>query len=131
MPKFQHLQSRLRFLATGYTDNGNVQFGPWFNWVSSNAWEGTRLRFDLGTNTGFNKKIYLHGYLAYGTKDQKLKGKAEVYWLLKKTANRFRLHASYSKDIDNGISQIGDVTQDNIFSLAIRKPGITRKFIAL
>lgn len=131
MPKFQHLQSRLRFLATGYTDNGNVQFGPWFNWVSSNAWEGTRLRFDLGTNTGFNKKIYLHGYLAYGTKDQKLKGKAEVYWLLKKTANRFRLHASYSKDIDNGISQIGDVSQDNIFSLAIRKPGITRKFIAL
>ena len=131
MPKFQHLQSRLRFLATGYTDNGNVQFGPWFNWVSSNAWEGTRLRFDLGTNTGFNKKIYLHGYLAYGTKDKKLKGKAEVYWLLKKTANRFRLHASYSKDIDNGISQIGDVSQDNIFSLAIRKPGITRKFIAL
>ena len=131
MPKFQHLQSRLRFLATGYTDNGNVQFGPWFNWVSSNAWEGTRIRFDLGTNTGFNKKIYLHGYLAYGTKDKKLKGKAEVYWLLKKTANRFRLHASYSKDIDNGISQIGDVSQDNIFSLAIRKPGITRKFIAL
>ncbi|MEP6710866.1 MAG: DUF5686 family protein, partial [Ferruginibacter sp.] len=131
MPKFQHLQSRLRFLATGYTDNGNVEFGPWFNWVSSNAWEGTRFRFDLGTNTGFNKKIYLHTYLAYGTKDKKLKGQAEAYWLLKKTSNRLRLHASFSKDLDNGISQVGEVSQDNIFSLAIRKPGITRKFIEL
>ena len=131
MPKFQHLQSRLRFLATGYTDNGNVEFGPWFNWVSSNAWEGTRFRFDLGTNTGFNKKIYLHTYLAYGTRDKKLKGQAEAYWLVKKTSNRLRLHTSFSKDLDNGISQVGEVSQDNIFSLAIRKPGITRKFIKL
>lgn len=131
MPKFKKLQKRLRFLGTGYTDNGNVEFGPWFNWISSNAWEGTRFRFDLGTNTGFNKKLYLHGYLAYGTKDQKLKGLMEAYWLLKKNPKRFRLHAAYSKDIDNGISQIGEVSQDNIFSLAIRKPNITRKFLQL
>lgn len=131
MPKFQRFKKNLKFLATGYTDNGNVEFGPWFNWVSSNAWEGARFRFDLGTNTGFHKKIYLHGYLAYGTKDEKLKGLAEAYWLLKKQPNRLRLHASYSKDIDNGISQVGDISQDNIFSLAIRKPNITRKFLQL
>ena len=131
MPKFQKFKKNVKFLATGYTDNGNVEFGPWFNWVSSNAWEGARFRFDLGTNTGFHKKIYLHGYLAYGTKDQKLKGLMEAYWLLKKTPKRFRIHAAYSKDIDNGISQIGEVSQDNIFSLAIRKPNVTRKFLQL
>lgn len=131
MPKFQRFKKNLKFLATGYTDDGNVEFGPWFNWISSNAWEGARFRFDLGTNKGFHKKIYLHGYLAYGTKDKKLKGLAEAYWLINKHPNRFRLHAAYSKDIDNGISQVGDVSQDNIFSLAIRKPGITRKFLQL
>jgi len=31
--------------------------------------------------------------------------------------------------VDNGISQVGQVSQDNIFSLAIRKPNVTRKFI--
>ena len=39
------------------------------------------------------------------------------------------MHGLYSNDIDNGISQIGEVSQDNIFSLAIRKPNVNRKFI--
>ncbi len=131
MPKFQSLQKNLRFIGTGYRNIGNAEIGPWFNWISSNSWEGYRFRFDLGTNTGFNKNIYLHGYLAYGTKDQNIKGKAEAFWILKREPNRFRLHASFSNDIDNGISEIGQVSQDNIFSLAISKPNITRKFIRL
>ena len=129
MPKFQKLERTLKFIGTGYKTIGNYEIGPWFNWISSNQWEGTRFRFDLGTNTGFNKNIYLHSYLAYGTKDQKLKGKAEAYWILQREPKRIRLHASYSNDIDNGISQVGEVSQDNIFSLAIRKPNTTRKFI--
>ena len=129
MPKFQRLQRTLKFIGTGYKKTGNYEIGPWFNWISSNQWEGTRFRFDLGTNTGFNKHIYLHTYLAYGTLDKKLKGKAEAYWILKRDPNRLRLHASYSNDIDNGISQYGEVSQDNIFSFALRKHNTTRKFI--
>ena len=129
MPKFQRLQNTLRFIGTGYKDIGNYEIGPWFNWISANAWEGTRFRFDLGTNTKFNKNIYLHGYLAYGTKDKALKGQAEVYWILKRDPNRLRIHASYSKDVDNGISQYGEVSQDNIFTLAIRKPNAKRKYL--
>lgn len=131
MPKFQRLQNTLKFIGTGYKDIGNIEIGPWFNWISSNAWEGTRLRFDLGTNTGFHKKLYLHGYLAYGTKDEKFKGKAEAFYILKREPNRIRLHAAYTNDIDNAISQVGEVSQDNIFSLAIRKPNTTRKFIGV
>jgi len=131
MPKFQRLQNTLKFIGTGYKQVTNYEIGPWFNWISSNSWEGFRTRFDLGTTTGFNKHIYLHTYLAYGFKDKKFKGKAEAYWIIKRDPKRFRLHASYSNDIDNGISQIGDVGQDNIFSLAIRKPNTTRKFIQL
>lgn len=129
MPKFQRLKRTLKFLATGYRDIGNIEIGPWFNWISANKWEGTRFRFDLGTNTGFNKNLYLHGYLAYGTSDKKVKGSAEAYWNVMKVPNRLRLHASYSSDVDNGISQYGEVSQDNIFSLAIRKPNTTRKFL--
>ena len=129
MPKFQKLQNTISFIGTGYKNIGNAEIGPWFNWISSNNWEGTRFRFDLGTNTGFHKKIYLHGYLANGTKDAKFKGKAEAYWILTKKPNWTRLHLSYTNDIDNGISSYNEVSQDNIFSLAIRKPAITRKFI--
>jgi len=131
MPKFQKYQNNIRFLSIGYKDIGNFEIGPWFNWISANQWEGNRFRFDLGTNPGFHKNLYLHGYLAYGTNDQKLKGKMEAYWVIKRTPKRFRLHFSFSDDIDHGISQLGDVSQDNIFSSLVRKKDITRKFLRL
>lgn len=129
MPKFQKLNTNLRFLVGGYRNIGKFEIGPWFNWVSGNQWEGTRFRFDLGTNKKLFKDIYLHGYVAYGTKDKKFKGLAEAFWIVKRQPNRIRLHLAYQNDVDNGISQIGEVSQDNIFSLAVRKPNITRKFI--
>ena len=36
---------------------GNYQIGPWFNWVTSNGWEGFRVRFDIATNKHFHKKF--------------------------------------------------------------------------
>lgn len=129
MPKFQKLQRNVKFLVGGYRDIGKFEIGPWFNWISGNQWEGTRFRFDLGTNKKLMKDIYLHGYLAYGTRDKKFKGLAEAYWLLKRQPKRMRLHLTWSNDVDNGLSQVGEVSQDNIFSLAIRKPNVTRKFI--
>ncbi|MEJ7588261.1 MAG: DUF5686 family protein [Ferruginibacter sp.] len=130
MPKFKQLQKTMKFLSAGYKTVGNYEIGPWFNWISSNQWEGSRFRFDLGTNPGFNKNIYLHGYLAYGTTDQKLKGLAEAYWVIKRTPKRFRLHVAYSNDIDNGISQVGEVSQDNFFPCN-SKPNTNRKFVQL
>ncbi|MGB4843682.1 MAG: DUF5686 family protein [Ferruginibacter sp.] len=129
MPKFQKFQRNLKFLGGGYRDIGKFEIGPWFNWISGNQWEGTRFRFDLGTNKKLMKEIYLHGYLAYGTKDKKFKGQAEAFWILQRQPKRIRLHLSYQNDVDNGISKVGEVSQDNIFSLAIRKPNTTRKFI--
>lgn len=130
-PKFQRLERRLKFLGSGYREIGNYEIGPWFNWVSFDSIQGWRARFDLGTNTGFNKKIYLHGYLAYGFGDQKFKGQAEAFWLIKRDPKLLRLHASYTNDIDYGISQVGEVSQDNIFSIAIRKHNNFRKFIEI
>ena len=129
MPKFKRLERTIKFLATGQKNIGNYEIGPWFNWISFNQWEGMRFRFDLGTNKYFNKDLYLHGYLAYGTKDQQFKGSAEAYWVVKREPTRTMLHVNYSNDIDNGISQYGDVSQDNIFTLGIRKANSLRRFI--
>jgi hypothetical protein len=128
-PKFKKLQTNLRFLVTGYRYVGKFEIGPWFNWISADTIQGTRLRFDLGTNDKLFKNVYLHTYLAYGFRDKRFKGKAEALWVVKRNPKWMRLHISYQDDIDNGISQLGEVSQDNIFSVAIRKKGIGRKFI--
>ena len=131
MPKFKKLEHTLKFVFTGYKNIGNFEIGPWFNWISTDTLQGARFRFDLGTNKHFNKNIYLHGYLAYGLRDKKLKGQAEAYWVVKRAPKRITLHLSYTDDIDNGISQLGEVSQDNIFSIAIRKNNTSRKYIGV
>lgn len=127
-PVFQKFTKTLAFIGTGYKDIGNYQIGPWFNWVSANGWEGLRLRFDIGTNKHFNKKIKLHTYLAYGFGDQKLKGMAEAFFLPNKDPRTY-FYASYTNDLDWGQNYYGEVSQDNVFSLAIRKKGVPVKNI--
>lgn len=128
MPIFKKYYNTVSFLTTGYKPIGNYEIGPWFNWISLNAWEGLRTRFDLGTTPGFNKNMYLHGYLAYGFGDKKLKGKAELYYFFEKNPRKM-LHVSYLNDLDNGQNYYDEVSLDNIFTLAIRKPDIPIKFM--
>jgi Family of unknown function (DUF5686) len=129
MPKFQKLQTNLKFLFGGYRNIGRFEIGPWFNWISADTIQGTRLRFDLGTNKKLFKNVYLHGYLAYGFRDKRFKGLAEASWNISREPKWTKLHVAYQNDVDNGINQLGEVSQDNIFSLAVRKPGTNRKFI--
>lgn len=129
-PVFQRFTNEVNFIATGYLNTGNYQIGPWYNWVTSNSWEGFRLRFDLGTNKYFNKRWWWHGYLAYGFGDKKLKGQGELFFLPKKHP-RLYLYGSYINDLDFGQNYFGEVTQDNIFALALRKKNIPAKFIKL
>jgi hypothetical protein len=128
MPLFKRYVTTINFLATGYRNVGNYEIGPWFNWFTYNRWEGYRARFDLGTNTKFNKDLYLHGYLAYGFGDKAFKGKLEAKYLINRSPRSY-IHASYTKDLDNGQVYYDDISTDNIFALAIRKNGIPIKFM--
>ena len=127
-PVFKRFTNTLNFIGTGYLNVGNYQLGPWYNWYSYDSWEGSRVRFDIGTNHRFNRKIWLHSYLAYGFADKKFKGKAEVFYLAKKHP-RLYLYGSYTNDLDFGQNYYGEVSSDNIFALAIRKPNVPFKYI--
>jgi hypothetical protein len=129
-PSYQKYSNTIYFLTVGYKNIGNYEIGPWFNWISSNVLEGTRLRFDLGTNTDFSKRVYLHGYLAYGFTDQKFKYKLDGTYLFKRNP-RSQLTLSYSKDIDYGQNYYDALSQDNIFAMAIRKTGVPIKFLLI
>jgi len=127
-PEFKKLTHTIEFIATGYLDIGNFQIGPWFNWFTGNSQEGFRMRFDLGSNKSFDKHWWWHGYLAYGFSDRKFKGKGELFYLPKKHP-RLYLYGSYIQDFDYGQNYYGEVSTDNIFALAVRKPDIPIKFL--
>lgn len=128
LPAFQRAVKTVNFLATGYLNIGNIEIGPWYNWIFSNVLEGYRFRWDMGTNLGFNKNLHLHGYLAYGTTDRQFKYEADAMYLFKRHPRTY-IFAKYSKDIDYGQNYLDEVSQDNIFALAVRKNGVPIKFL--
>ncbi|HJS54822.1 MAG TPA: DUF5686 family protein, partial [Chitinophagaceae bacterium] len=129
-PTFRKFTNTMNFIGTGYLNTGNFQLGPWYNWITQNSWEGFRLRFDLGTNRKFDKKWWWHTYLAYGFRDKKVKGKAELFYLPFKHPRTY-FYGSYSHDIDYGQSYIGEITNDNIFALAVRKSNVPIKVMKI
>lgn len=128
MPSFQKFTDLVYFLGTGYKNVGNYEIGPWYNWFTINAYEGARVRFDLGTNTGFHKKLYFTGYLAYGFGDRKLKGRFQSLYLFNKSP-RSTLMASYLNDIDNGQVYYDEVGSDNLFAIALWKPNVPLRYM--
>ena len=130
-PVFKRFSNTMYFVGAGYKNIGNYEIGPWYNWITSNSWEGFRVRFDLGTNKYFNKKVWLHSYLAYGFGDKKFKGMGEVFYLPKKTYPRAYINASFTNDLDFGQNYFGEITSDNIFALAIRKNNVPIKNIKI
>ncbi|HUQ67808.1 MAG TPA: DUF5686 family protein [Flavitalea sp.] len=130
LPAFKRAKETVYFLAVGYKNIGNFEIGPWYNWVSYNTLEGLRTRFDLGTNKYFSKQWFLHAYAAYGFSDQKWKYKMDAMYLVNKNPRSY-IGASYKKDIDFGQTYYDEISQDNIFALAIRKSGVPIKFLMI
>jgi hypothetical protein len=128
IPKFRNYTEWINFIATGYRNVGNFQIGPWMGIIGGNYWEGTRVRFDLGTNHHFNKNLYLHGYLAYGFRDQAFKEQAEMLYIFKRHP-RMTAYLGYRKDFDNGQHFYDDNGYENLFEAIFRRANIPIKFM--
>lgn len=124
---FVRYKNTIDFLTTGTKYIGNFVIGPWYYWLTSNRYEGTRVRFDLATNRHFSEHWYLHGYLAYGSKDQQFKGKAEIKYQISRKPWSY-VTISYKKDIDNGQVYYDQLGSDNLFALFLRKPNTPSKY---
>jgi len=132
IPLFKDYVRNAEFLIDGHRKYGPIEIGPWFKWISGNELEKTRLRFDLGTTDKFSKQIRLYGYLAYGTKDKKIKENLGFSYKFKYLKG-LSTELSYLNDLENGRVRFGeeDVTTDNIFSQMFRRPGIPQKFLGI
>lgn len=130
LPAFQRARKNVYFITTGYRNIGNFEIGPWYNWMTYDSQEGLRLRFDLGTNKFFSRQWYLHAYGAYGFADHQWKYDFDALYLINKNP-RMHIGVTYRKDIDYGQTYYGEISQDNIFALAIRKAGVPIKFLSV
>lgn len=132
IPAFVKYTKALTFIFDGHKKFGAIEIGPWYKWVSGNQQERFRMRFDLGTTEQFSKYLRLHGYLAYGFKDARWKGRMDLSYKIPGDQG-ITLFTSYTHDLDNGRTRYNDedITTDNIFSQLIRRKNVPQKFLGV
>ncbi len=124
-PLFYYAEKVFSALVTGYiptsTLNNKFNLGPMYSSISANTVEGLRLRLGGITTARLNDHWFASGYLAYGVKDQKPKGLAQIEYSFNKKkehANEFpinSLRASYNYDVNRLGQNYLYSTSDNLF----------------
>jgi hypothetical protein len=125
---FLFYKQSAEFLVKGIKEVGNVTLGPWFNVISSDKWEGLRLRADIATNKGFSKHWNFYGYGAYGFRDQKAKGELGAMYQFKQSPLSY-IKAEYHSDLEFGQEYFDQINNDNLFGTLLRRPNIPFKFL--
>ena len=131
VPVFYWSEKVINALVNGYIQTSDTdskfEIGPANTFISGNALEGLRLRAGGGTTVNLSRQLFLDGYMAYGFKDNKLKGDAILEYSFNKKRS-FRkeypfhyLRAEYKYDIN----QIGQhylyTNADNMFMMIKRR----------
>ena len=115
----------IKVVLDGYYEVGKVDVGSYLGLLAWNDKEGVRVQLGLRTNYRFSRKWVLHGQLAYGFTDEKLKYLASVQRILSRdrwTTLTFRARKDISRlGVDN------ESLADNTILLALSQWGYFRR----
>ncbi len=137
VPAFAITERVLTVLVSGYVpthkdpQKNKFEFGPMNSTINGNAIEGARFRVGGGTTPAFHKNLFLEGYAAYGTRDNKMKYDALVEYSFndRQTYRKeFPVHSlrlEYMYDINKLGQNYMYTSKDNIM-LAIKRKKDTR-----
>lgn len=124
VPLYYWGEKIIKIFATGYINTSKeskFDIGPVNTMFSHNSVEGYRLRAGGMTTANLNKRLYLRGYGAYGTKDHKWKYGGELEFSFKDKRyhpREFPIHAlrlSHKYDVDMLGQHYAFTNADNMF----------------
>jgi hypothetical protein len=124
VPIYYWSEKLLKILVGGYISTGSkskFDFGPMNTTISGNTIEGTRLRIGGMTTANLSKHWFSRAYVAYGTKDKKLKYSAELEYSFNAKeyhSREFPIHSIKVKHLYD-VDQLGQhylfTNMDNVF----------------
>ena len=137
VPVFYVTEKVVTTLVSGYIPTNKdpamnkFEFGPMNSTISGSAIEGARFRVGGTTTPALNKNWFFDGYMAYGTRDEKLKYNAFVEYSFnerKEYRKEFPINSirlEYMYDINKLGQQYMYTSKDNVL-LSIRRQKDTR-----
>ena len=130
LPAYKRLVTGVKIATTGFIPFKHFEIGPLPTFYSFNQVEGHRFRVGAETNFGFSKKWFLDSYLAYGTRDKRLKGRLGLTYTLNsdwRSNPRHFFRLQYQEEVTFPGQALQFLQQDN-FLLSARR-GDTRRMI--
>lgn len=124
VPIYYWTEKILKIIVSGYihtSKDSKFDIGPVNSFVSYNDLEGLRFRVGGLTTANLNKRIFARGYIAYGTKDQKLKYGSELEYSFhdkKYHSREFPIHSlklSHLYDVNMLGQHYQFTNNDNVF----------------
>ena len=136
-PVYFWTEKVLKVLFTGYIPAPKEKeplfyIGMMNTTISGNTLEGVRLRAGGMTTAWLNPHLFGRGYMAYGFRDHRVKGLAELEYSFhrkKEYANEFPIHSlklRYLSDVNQYGQHYLYTSQDNVF-LALKRQKDDRK----
>jgi len=125
------------YISTSGDDEKNkLDLGTTLNFYSFNRVEGNRFRLTAATTKNLHPHLFLYGYLAYGTKDNKFKYMSEATWSFnerkyhKDEFPRNNLSISYKNDLNSLGQRFLQAERDYLFMSSNKKRKMTYEKMA-
>lgn len=126
VPFFKFIFGATKILWSGYwptskdEEKNKLDFGTTTTVYSYNSTEGNRFRLTMATTPNFHPHLFLYGYGAYGTRDNKFKYYGEATWAfnnVKYNKDEFpknNLTVAYKYDLNSLGQRFTQAERDNI-----------------
>lgn len=123
---FKILLNTGKVVSSGYVptssdpEKNKLDIGTVTTFYSYNSIEGNRFRGTLATTKNFHPRLYLYGYTAYGTRDNRFKYYGEATWAFNKIQNhkdefpKNNLSIAYKYDMNTLGQRYTQAERDNI-----------------
>lgn len=125
VPLYRNIYTLINTVIGGYWNTKYIGIGPYYKMASFNKLEGFRMQAGARTTTAVSRRVRLSGYVAYGTRDEDVKGGGSVELAFSRRLTR-KLTLSGSHDVVQLGAGQNALTENNILSSIFSRGGRQR-----
>lgn len=120
VPLYRNIYTIINTILVGYYNTKYIAVGPYYKLASFNRLEGFRMQLGGRTTSEVSRRVRLGGYVAYGTRDERVKGGGQVELLFGRALTRKLTLAGHHDVMQLGAGN-NALTESNILSSVLSR----------
>lgn len=120
VPLYRNIYTLVNTALVGYWNTKYIALGPYYKLASFNRLEGFRMQLGGRTTSEVSRRVRLGGYVAYGTRDERVKGSATAELVFGRALTR-KLTLAGRHDVMQLGAGTNALTESNILSSVLSR----------